>query len=124
MTKILEYMRKVIYVFLCVFVCVQTKGQSSQKDYILLVQPIDTTPVFIQNLSMQAHFNSAAGCLQYAQQLPSMLAAKGYVAASVDSIHQDSTGITVKLYVGEKYTWSSLYADNSTWNILSTLGYH
>src|SRR5438270_8570871 len=124
MIKIREYMCIKVYVFLCFFVCVQATGQSLQKYYTLYVQPIDTTPAFITSLMLQEHFPSAAGCLQYAQQLPSMLAASGYVAASADTIQQDSTGVTVKLFVGEKYTWSSLYAGKQTWEVLSTLGYH
>lgn len=123
MTKISEYMCKPLYVFLSFCMCIQADGQILQKDYILSIIPIDTTTGFIQNLMLQEHFNTAAGCLQYAQHLSAMLAAKGYVAASTDTIKQDSTGITVKLFVGEKYTWNSLYADEKTWNILTTLGY-
>ncbi len=124
MMKLREYMRIKVYVFLCFFVCIQASGQSLQKYYTLYVQPIDTTPAFIKDLMLQERFPSAAGCLQYAQQLPSLLAARGYVAASEDTLWQDSTGVTVKLFVGERYTWSSLYADKKTWEVLSTLGYH
>ncbi|TKK65705.1 hypothetical protein FC093_19420 [Ilyomonas limi] len=123
MIKVSEYMREIVYVLLCFLVCVQTKGQRLQKNYILSVQPVDTTPAFIQNLRLQEQFATATGCLQYAQQLPSMLAAIGYIAASADTIQQDSSGVTVKLFVGEKYTWGSLYADDKTWNVLGTLGY-
>ena len=123
MIKVSEYMCKMVYVFLCFFVCVQIKAQRLQKNYILFVHPVDTTPAFIQNLRLQEQFTTAAGCLEYAQQLPSLLAAKGYVAASADTIKQDSSSVTVQLFVGEKYTWSNLYADDKTWRVLSTLGY-
>ncbi len=49
------------------------------------VHPVDTTPFFIQNLRLQEHFATAAACLQYAQQLPALLAAKGFIAASADT---------------------------------------
>lgn len=123
MTKLSEYMLKVMYVFLSIFMCFYTNGQSLQKNYILRVQPIDTPPAFIQNLMLQERFPSAASCLQYAQQLPALLAAKGFVAASADTIIQDSVGVKVMLFVGEKYTWNSLYADDKTWAVLNALGY-
>src|SRR4051812_25197094 len=123
MAKLREYMCKVVYVFLSFCLCVAATGQNLQKNYILQVQPVDTTTPFIQDLMLQENFSSIASCLQYAQQLPAMLAAKGFVAASADSIRQDSTGVQVKLFVGEKYSWSSLYADDKTWNALSNLGY-
>src|SRR6478609_6757961 len=98
MTKLREYMFKLVYVFLSFCLCVHSKGQSLQKNYILYVKPVYTTPAFIQNLMLQERFPSDTSCLQYAQQLPAMLAAKGYVAASADSIKQDSTGVTVQLF--------------------------
>ena len=76
MTKLREYMCKIVYVFLSFCLCVQTNGQSLQKYYTLYVQPVDTTVAFIQNLMLQEQFPSASGCLQYAQQLPAMLAAR------------------------------------------------
>src|SRR5690242_2975949 len=121
MTKLSEYLSKVAYVFGCLLLCVYANGQILQKDYVLSVQPVDTTPAFIQKLRLQAHFPNAAACVQYAQQLPAMLAAKGYAPASADTIRQDSTGVFVKLFVGERYMWSSLYADEKTWKVLSNL---
>src|SRR5437763_3442069 len=106
MAKLREYMCKVVYVFLSFCLCVAAAGQNLQKTYVLQVQPVDTTPAFMQDMMLQENFPSVASCLQYAQQLPAMLAAKGYVAASADTITQDSTGVQVKLFVGEKYTWS------------------
>src|SRR3954452_25490941 len=98
MAKLREYMCKVVYVFLSFCLCVAATGQNLEKNYMLHVQPVDTTPAFIQDLTLQENFPSVAGCLQYAQQLPAMLAAKGYVAESADPITHDSTGVQVKLF--------------------------
>ncbi len=109
---------------LCFFICGRMYGQVLQKSYVLSVLPVDTTVAFIQQLQLQRQFSTAAACLVYTQQLPAMLAAKGFVAASADTILQDSAGITVHLFVGEKYTWSNIYTGDKTWAVLNTLGYH
>ncbi len=53
-----------------------------------------------------------------------MLAIKGYAAASVDSVWEDSTSVSIKLFIGEKYEWQKLSVNDSDKVLLSSLGYN
>jgi outer membrane protein assembly factor BamA len=95
----------------------------AQKNCVLTVLPVDKTNAFITNLKLQTAFASVSSCLQYVHQMPAQLASQGFISASVDSVKQDTAGIKIYLFVGEKYTWSDLRMDESTWQILNELGY-
>ena len=119
MQKIIKY---AAYFFTLLFCLVCLKA-SAQKKISLIIFPVDTTQNFITNLKLQTTFPSSASCLQYIHQMPAILASQGFVSASIDSIHQDSSFIKINLFIGKKYTWSNLEADENVWHILNALGY-
>jgi hypothetical protein len=55
--------------------------------------------------------------------LPSLLAVKGYAAASVDSVWEDSLSVAIKLFVGNKYQWQKLSVNDSDQVLLNSVGY-
>ncbi len=77
--------------------------------YRLRIQPIDKDSLFIrQKLAPPASFLNRTTCTSYIFSIPSLLQGKGYMTASVDSIHYDSTGATIRLYFGEIYRWDRI----------------
>lgn len=120
MIKLYQYLRWTTFIFLCV--CQMTIY--GQKNFALIVLPIDKTNAFITNLKFQTTFSSVSNCLQYVHQMPAQLASQGFISASVDSVKQDSAGIKIHLFVGEKYIWNNLTMYESTWQVLNELGYH
>ena len=75
----------------------------AQGQYQLNIIPIDKDSVFIRNLGLTTGFTSRQSCTQYVNSLPSSLQAKGYPAASVDSVSFDSTTASIQLFIGEAY---------------------
>lgn len=70
-------------------------------------------PAASASLRLPDKFNNKPQAEQYLTQLPSLLIAKGYLAASVDSVQYDSSKATVWLFAGEQYQWRSLRFDSS-----------
>jgi outer membrane protein assembly factor BamA len=61
-----------------------------------------------QKTGLAATFASRAEAGLYLAQLPSLLHAKGFITASVDSLSMDSASATVHLYLGEQYRWARI----------------
>ena len=90
----------------CFFHCFIGYGQPPLHSYQLLVNYIDKDNSFsAPEGQLQRSFNGQAACIQYIQKIPSLLAAKGYPTASVDSIAYTDTAAQIFLYVGKKYYW-------------------
>jgi outer membrane protein assembly factor BamA len=53
-------------------------------------------------------FSSKEGATAYLTGLPTLLQAKGYISASVDTISYDSTHAQVQLFLGQLYKWARL----------------
>lgn len=70
-------------------------------------------PAAPSSLRLTNKFNSRLQAEQYLNQLPSLLIAKGYLAASVDSVHYDSAKAIVWLFTGEQFQWRSLRFDST-----------
>ncbi len=73
--------------------------------YQLKIIPVDKDSAFISSasLGLQTNFSNRLLCNQYISNLPAALQAKGYPAASVDSLWMDSTAASIKLFIGEAY---------------------
>src|SRR5579863_9265230 len=69
--------------------------------YRLHIQPVDKDSLFImQKLAPPSAFPNRSACTDYIFKIPDLLLAKGFTTASVDSIHYDSAGASIRLYVG------------------------
>ena len=59
-------------------------------------------------ISLKNNFKSKKECLQYIQQIPVLLQAKGYATANIDSIIEKENEVYINLFVGKKWQWGNL----------------
>ncbi len=121
MTKISQYILCSVCLVLATVLHTQIQAQ---KNCILIIASVDKNKNFIDDLKLKKDFTSKFNCVQYVQQIPALMASKGYISASVDSTSEDSFTVRINLFAGEKYVWNKLYADENIWNILSETGFH
>ena len=110
---------RILNCFLFCFCCACSVGLRAQNTYTLFISPADSSSAAVlPQLHLTQAFLSKKNCLQYIEQLPSLLNAQGYISASVDSVSQDTATATISLFTGKKYTWQHLYVDENTAAIL------
>ncbi|HMU58159.1 MAG TPA: BamA/TamA family outer membrane protein [Chitinophagaceae bacterium] len=81
-------------------------GAVAQTNYELIIHPADSlSAVNIPKAGIKTTFNSRMECTGYVTALPASLLAKGFAAASVDSVRFDSASAYMVLYTGELYKW-------------------
>ncbi|HEV2831584.1 MAG TPA: hypothetical protein VGW31_06355, partial [Hanamia sp.] len=78
----------------------------------------------VQQTGLKNSFTSKEVASVYLMALPSMLTARGFSGASVDSVRYDSTSATVLLFLGEKYKWASINTDSIDKNVLNNIGWN
>jgi len=77
---------------------------SAQKTYGLRLYAIDRDSVFLtEELAVPSAFSDRYACSNYINKLALDLRAKGYVTASLDSVHYDSTFATAVIFIGDTY---------------------
>jgi outer membrane protein assembly factor BamA len=59
-------------------------------------------------LKLKTGFSSKLAAIKYLETVPSQLLAKGWLAASIDSVTYDSTQAFVYLFMGTKYAWGKI----------------
>ena len=81
-----------------------TIAAAANAQYPLKFIAVDKDSAFLTNtLGVERLFTNRLLCNQYVSNLTASLQAKGYPAASIDSVWLDSASATVKLFVGEAY---------------------
>lgn len=113
-----------IYVFLLLIFCFLLINANAQRNFKLIVHPVSTDSAGIVSLNLQSIFDNKTSCIQYVNRLPALLAIKGYAAASVDSLWEDSSSVSIKLFTGEKYEWQKLSINDSDKILLASIGYN
>lgn len=116
-------MAKVQYLFTLFCFLLMGIYATSQNNYLLVIEPVDKTPAFIQTLNLKTSFINKDECSIYASQLIPILQAKGFVSASVDSVRYDSTTAIIKLYTGQLYKWGSVTANDEAKKWLRQVGW-
>lgn len=91
--------------------------------YRMKVLPVDTSAFTYGNAGLQTAFKNRAACAAYIGSLTALLQAKGYLAASVDSVYYDSTAATVWLFTGENYPVAVLNTNAIDKKILEQSGW-
>ena len=119
--KIGQYILIPVYILL--FACVYIQA-NAQRPCSLVITRVDSTFYSTAEIGIRNSFTSKPACIQFVQQLPSLLAAKGFMASSIDSVWEDSVAVHIQLFVGEKYSWSNLGIDDRYWPVLQQLGYN
>jgi outer membrane protein assembly factor BamA len=78
------------------------------QSYFVHYQTPEGDTSFAEKLSLQKVFNSQTDAGLYLVQVPTLLQHKGYITASLDSTHLDSSSAHVVLYLGEQYKWARI----------------
>ncbi|HSY60680.1 MAG TPA: hypothetical protein VK796_02340, partial [Cytophaga sp.] len=63
-------------------------------------------------LKLQTNFTNRTLCMDYINTLPAQLNVKGYLSASVDSVHYDTSFASIQLYPGIQQHWAQLRLDS------------
>src|SRR4030095_10207750 len=96
-----------------------------QTIYTLNAKCVDKTPEFLKNeIGLQTEFPSRPVCIDYVNKLPSLLQAKGFVNASLDSIFFDTTSARLVLYIGPQYKWAHLNIASADPQTLAVSGWN
>jgi outer membrane protein assembly factor BamA len=108
-----------IIIIVCLLISITANAQ-----YELRIQYVDKDSAFnTQSLKLQTSFINRMACNMYINQLPVNLNAKGYAAASIDSVAFDSTFATIQLYVGKQQHWVVLNSDSIDKKALNESGF-
>jgi outer membrane protein assembly factor BamA len=84
-------------------------GLQSRAQFSINVNGVDTTShQTIATLGLQQQFNSNIAYQKYLQNIVPLLHAKGYIAASIDSMETAPSSTTIWLYTGQRYVWANL----------------
>ena len=96
-----------------------------QTSYSLNAKCVDKTPEYLKNeIGLQTEFLSRNVCIDYVNKLPSLLQAKGFVNASLDSIFFGTASARVVLYIGEQYKWAHINIASADPQILAVSGWN
>ena len=96
-----------------------------QSTYFLNARSVDKTSEFLKDeIGLQTEFPSRPVCIDYVNKLPSLLQAKGFVNASLDSIFFDTTSAKLVLYIGEQYKWAHINIASADPQVLSVSGWN
>ncbi|MBS1920235.1 MAG: hypothetical protein JST17_08280 [Bacteroidetes bacterium] len=101
--------------------CLNLVGQST---YQLHLKGVDKDSSFlVSDLALTTSFNSRFECTEYINKLPTLLHAKGYFTASMDSIQFDSSFARLVLFLGTSYRWVSLDTKKVDPSLLEAAGW-
>lgn len=99
-------------------------GNGAMGQHQLLIQFADKDNSFNpQPLQLQTSFSDITSCSGYIFKLPSLLSAKGYPTASVDTILEEKGRTTIRLFLGKQYRWVKLQPGNIDKKALDESGF-
>ncbi|MBC8033441.1 MAG: BamA/TamA family outer membrane protein [Chitinophagaceae bacterium] len=111
-----------VYLLIGVFLAT-TPGALSQ--YMLKILPADGDSILLgRHLSLSASFKSRNACMEYVDQLPALLLAKGFPTASVDSTAYDSASAAAIVFLGTAYKIGRIRTDGVDRRILERVGWN
>jgi outer membrane protein assembly factor BamA len=100
-------------------------GISGFSQYRLVVDGLNADSLLSPaSFGIESSFRDRTSCIEYVYKLPSMLAQKGFVAASVDSMRFDSAGAWIQLYMGDRFSWGSVKTSKEDAGILAASGWN
>jgi outer membrane protein assembly factor BamA len=95
-----------------------------RSQYALHILSVDKDSSFISSLGLQGDFKTDIACAEYIRKLPALMQSRGYIAASVDSVHFDSTAARVYLFAGNQYRWTRLNTESVEKELLAAAGWN
>jgi len=100
------------------------KYTSAQSAYQLKMRATDRDSAFLSEvLAVPSGFPNRYTCSDYINKLAPGLRAKGYVTASLDSIHYDSLFATAVIFIGDMYKWAEVDTKHVDEDILDAVGW-
>src|ERR1700730_13378150 len=82
--------------------------------YHLKIICVDKDSLFTQkNLGLLSSFKNMGSCMEYINQLPASMEAKGFATVSLDSIRYDSLEAIVRLFLGDQFKWSHIHTQQT-----------
>lgn len=85
-----------------------TRGEPWQDSTELTILEVDSSALDV-HLDFIKYFPTTDSCIRYLNRLPTALIAKGYIAASIDTVIQEKPGkVLAKLYLGQIFRWKAL----------------
>jgi outer membrane protein assembly factor BamA len=97
----------------------------AQNPYFLHPSGVDCdSSTLIRETGMQTAFASRLACVEYVNKLPSVLQAKGFVTASLDSILLDSASAKIIIYLGQRYQWAQIKVQDTDPQLLAVSGWN
>jgi outer membrane protein assembly factor BamA len=107
------------------FIILSPLFSAGQKNYSLVIRCADKDAEYVKKeLDPPAVFPDRLACINYINKLPSLLKAKGFVTASIDSLRQDSASATVILYLGQQYKWVQVNTAAADEQVLAAAGWN
>lgn len=98
---------------------------SVHAQYQLKIVSVDKDSTFLsKTIAVQTSFKSKNACLDYIAELPTMLKAKGFATASIDSVYSDSTNAVVQIYTGNSFKWAHIKTKPVDAQILESAGWN
>lgn len=108
--------KKLTYLFLnVILLCITIPTLLQAQNITLKLVVSDTNEIYLQeNIRYKTSFTSTKNAVDYIQQLPLQLHAKGFVSAALDSFTLNKQQLTAYYFMGDKYTWNSIKMDSLT----------
>lgn len=105
-------------------VLLSARSISAQNTYRLEMKAADRDSAFLaEELSVPSGFLNRYSCSDYINKLAPTLRAKGYVTASLDSVHYDSTFATAVIFIGDIYKWADIDTKQIDAELLNAVGW-
>ena len=100
-------MAKLTHLFTAILFLTLSLAGRAQTYPVVYHQPADSAASMAQ-AGLQTVFSNRTEAAAYIGRLPSILQAKGFVSASLDTVRIDSSGARIVLYLGEQYAWKKI----------------
>lgn len=115
-------LRAVIHLLIVTFIISFSLKAKSQSIHLDITTTNPSEYKTIDNLSIKTQFVNSLQCKQYLNELIPLLNAKGYIAASIDSIRDKKDSIAIVLFLGKKYIWKDIAISNEDAYLLAQIG--
>lgn len=112
------------FILMALLLLGQLMFHTAEAQYHMEVKLVEGDSLQWKAARIQTSFKSMAACRDYVEALPAQLRAKGFAAASVDSVRYDSTQASLQLYLGKHLQWLELKADSVDKNALDNAGWN
>lgn len=120
---VLNAMAKISLYYCCCWVLLCLIANDSIGQSFSLTTIYVDSPSLPKPVETVKKFNHSSACQQYVQQLPTLLHAQGFLAASVDSVVYNTNDCKIWVFRGAQYKWHALHVQAADSIVLRQIGY-